>query len=148
MANEPLLLRCHSCKALNRVPPDRLSSHPICGKCKTPLNIPKSPVDATTATFEHEVFDWPEYVLLEFWAKWCGYCRMVEPVVNDLASWRAGRLKVVKVDIDTEPALAKQYMVKGTPSFYLYKNGTQIARREGAPKEKIELVQWVDQFVR
>lgn len=86
MANEPLLLRCHSCKALNRVPPGKLSSHPICGKCKTPLKIPKVPVDATATTFEREVFDWPEYVLLEFLAKWCGYCPMVEPVVNDLAS--------------------------------------------------------------
>jgi thioredoxin 2 len=148
MANDPILLRCPSCNALNRVPPDKLSSHPICGKCKTLLKIPKIPVDATTATFEHEVFDWPEYALLEFWAKWCGYCRMVEPIVNDLASWRAGRLKIVRVDIDAEPALAKQYMVKGTPIFILFKNGTQIARREGAPKEKIELVQWVDQFVR
>jgi len=148
MANEPLLLRCHSCKTLNRVPSDKLSLNPICGKCKTTLKVPKSPVDATAATFGHEVFDWPGYVLLEFSAKWCGYCRIVEPIVHDLASWRAGCLKVVKVDIDAEPVLAKQYTVKGTPTFILFKNGTQIARREGAPKEKIELMQWVDQFVR
>ena len=148
MTNEPLLLRCHSCKALNRVLPDKLSLHPNCGKCKAPLNIPKIPVDATTVTFEHEVFEWPEYALLELWAKWCGYCRMVEPVVNDLASWRAGRLKVVKVDTDAEPVLAKRYMVKATPTFILYKNGSQIARMEGAPKEKMQLMQWVDQFIR
>jgi thioredoxin 2 len=73
---------------------------------------------------------------------------MVEPVVNDLASWRAGRLKVVKVDTDAEPVLAKRYMVKATPTFILYKNGSQIARMEGAPKEKMQLMQWVDQFIR
>ena len=148
MANEPLLLPCPSCKAVNRVPPDKLSLHPVCGKCKAPLKISKSPVDATTTSFEREVLDWPGYALLEFWARWCGYCRMIEPIVNDLASWRAGRLKVVKVDIDAEPALAQRYTVKGTPTFILFKNGTQIARREGAPKEKIELMQWVDQFLR
>lgn len=148
MSNEPIVVRCHSCSALNRVPPDKLSRHPQCGKCKTPLDIPKVPVNATRATFEHEFLAWPEYIMLEFWAAWCGYCHIVEPVVNDLAAWRAGRLKVLKIDIDAEPALAKQYLVKATPTFILFKNGAQIARMEGAPKEKMQLMQWVDQFIR
>lgn len=73
---------------------------------------------------------------------------MVEPVLTDLASWRAGRLKIVKVDIDAEPALAKRFMVKATPTFILFKNGVQRARLDGAPKEKLHLVQWVDQFLK
>ncbi len=148
MANQTVLIRCASCRTLNRVPAEKLSAHPVCGQCKTPLEVPHSPVNATTATLDREINDWPEYTLVEFWAKWCGYCRMVEPVINDLASWRAGRLKAVRVDIDAEPVLAKRFMVKATPTFILYKNGTQIARLDGAPKEKLQLVEWVDQYLK
>jgi thioredoxin 2 len=148
MPNQPVLIRCKTCKTLNRVGSDKLSANPICGQCKAPLEFPRFPLEATTATLDHELFDWPEHVLLEFWARWCGYCRMVEPVINDLANWRAGRLKVVRVDIDAEPALAKRFMVKATPTFILFKNGTQIGRIDGAPKEKIQLVQWIDSFLK
>jgi thioredoxin 2 len=148
MPNGPVIIRCKACRTLNRVPYEKLSGHPVCGHCKTPLDFPRTPVTATAATFEREIFDWPEYVLLEFWAKWCGYCRMVEPVINDLASWRAGRLKVVRVDIDAEPDLARRFTVKATPTFIVFKNGTQIARMDGAPKEKLDLVQWLDQIMK
>jgi thioredoxin 2 len=130
------------------VPGDKLSANPVCGQCKTALDFPRFPINGTTAGFPHEVYDWPEYVLVEFWAKWCGYCRVIEPVVNDLANWRAGRLKVVRVDVDAEPVLGKQFTVKATPTFILFKNGTQVARMDGAPKEKIQLVQWLDQLMR
>jgi thioredoxin 2 len=73
---------------------------------------------------------------------------MVEPVVNDLASWRAGRLKVVRVDVDAEPGLARRFMVKATPTLIVFKNGTQVARMDGAPKEKLDLVQWLDQIMK
>ncbi len=116
----------------------------ICGNCKTPLEFPHAPVNATAATFDKEISDWPGLVLVEFWAKWCGYCRMVEPVVNDLANWRAGQMKVVRVDVDAEPALSSRFTVKATPTFILYRNGRQLARMDGAPKEKIDLVEWVD----
>lgn len=148
MANEPLIVRCGACRTLNRVPADKLSAHPVCGSCKTHLEVPRFPVNATTGSFEHEVFDWPEYALVEFWAKWCGYCRVIEPVVNDLAAWRAGRLKVVRIDIDAEPELGKRYSVKATPTFLIFKNGRQIGRLDGSPKEKIHLVQWVDQYLK
>ncbi len=148
MSSQPVLIRCKACRTLNRVPADKVSANPICGQCKTPLDVPRFPVTATTATLDREIFDWPEYLLLEFWAKWCGYCRMVEPVINDLASWRAGRLKVVRVDIDAEPALGQRFMVKATPTFILFRNGTQIGRLDGAPKEKLQLVQWVDQYLK
>jgi thioredoxin 2 len=69
-------------------------------------------------------------------------------VVNDLASWRAGKLKVIKVDIDAEPALAQRFTIKATPTFILYRSGRQLARMDGAPKEKLELIQWVDRFLK
>ena len=147
MSDPSVIIRCSSCKTLNRVPSVKLGNHPVCGQCREPLAFPRTPVDASATTFEHEVFDWPEFVLLEFWAKWCGFCRMVEPVVNDLASWKAGRLKVVRVDVDAEPSLARRFSVKATPTLVVFRNGTQLARMDGAPKEKIELVQWVEQVL-
>ncbi len=143
----PVILRCPVCRTLNRVPFEKLGAHPACGQCKTPIDFPRAPFSATASTFERELYDWPEYVLLEFWAKWCGFCRAAEPVVNDLAAWRAGRLKVVKVDVDAEQDLARRFTVKATPTFILFKNGTQLARMDGAPKEKLELVQWLDRFM-
>jgi len=148
MPNGPIILRCSACRTLNRVPTEKLSAHAACGQCRAPLEFPRTPVTATAGTLDREIFDWPEYALLEFWAKWCGYCRMVEPVVNDLAAWRAGRLKVIRVDVDTEPVLAGRFAVKATPTFILFRNGTQVARMDGAPKEKLDLVQWLDQFVK
>ncbi len=148
MPNEPVIIRCKACRTLNRVPAEKLAAQPACGQCRAALDFPRAPVTATAATLDRELSDWPEYALLEFWAKWCGFCRMVEPVVNDIASWRAGRLKVIRVDVDAEPDLARRFAVKATPTFVLYRNGTQIARLDGAPKEKLDLVQWIDRFVK
>lgn len=144
MPSDTIHIRCAQCGTLNRVPAEKLSSHPVCGQCRAGLSFPQVPVDATSATFDRELGDWPGAVLVEFWAKWCGYCRMVEPVVKDLANWRAGTLKIIRVDIDAEPGLAKRYKVHATPTFILFRKGGQIARMDGAPKEKIDLVQWVD----
>ncbi|HEX9021427.1 MAG TPA: thioredoxin domain-containing protein, partial [Nitrospirota bacterium] len=92
MPNNPVILRCRACRTLNRVPVDKLAQHPVCGQCKTPLAFPSAPLNATTASYGQQVNDWPEILLAEFWAKWCGYCRRIEPFVNNLAARRAGRL--------------------------------------------------------
>jgi thioredoxin 2 len=147
MADESTLLRCAACRTINRVPLNKLTSRPLCGSCKAGLEFPKAPVPATEAALDHEISDWPGAALVEFWSKGCGYCRMVEPILNDIASWRAGRLKVIKVDIDAEPRLAHRFSVKATPTLVMYRNGQQIARMDGAPKEKLELVQWVDHLL-
>lgn len=147
MPVDAVLLRCPSCRTLNRVPIEKLTTHPVCGQCKAALTFPAQPLNGSTASYDREVNDWPEFTLVEFWARWCGYCRMVEPVVNDLASWKAGRMQVLKVDVDAEPSLAQRFHVKATPTFIMYRNGQQQARIDGAPKEKLDLVRWVDQFL-
>lgn len=147
MSDNIVLIRCESCRALNRVPVDKLPAKPVCGACKRPLAVPTHPIDATAALFDAALADWPETVLVEFWAKWCGYCRIIEPVVTDLAAWNAGRLKVLRVDVDAEPGLAGRFTVKATPTFILFRSGVQLARLDGAPKEKIDLIQWVDKFL-
>ncbi|GAB4487071.1 MAG: thioredoxin TrxC [Thermodesulfovibrionales bacterium] len=139
-----VLLRCQSCRTLNRVPIDKLAQHPICGRCKTRLSFPSAPIQATTATFDAEAGSWQETLLVEFWSETCGYCRAVEPVLRDLAAWRAGKLKILTVDIQREFPLAQRFGVMATPTFILLRNGRQLDRIDGAPREKIDLVHWVD----
>ncbi|MFA5073196.1 MAG: thioredoxin domain-containing protein [Nitrospirota bacterium] len=144
MPNSPVRVRCMSCKTLNRVPADKLNAHPVCGQCKKPLEVPTSPVSATTVTYQQQVEDWPELLLAEFWAKWCGYCRMMEPYLAELAQKRAGRLKVIQIDVDSEPMLASRFVIKATPAFILYRNGIQIGRLDGAPAKSSDLELWMD----
>ncbi len=147
MQTGTVILRCPSCRTLNRVPADRLVSHPVCGSCRSPLRFPSAPVNAAAADFDRELNDWPEAVLVEFWSPTCGYCRMVEPVVRDLAAWRAGRLKVLLVNIENDLPLARRFQAMATPTFILFRNGRQLGRIDGAPREKIDLVRWVDQLL-
>ena len=147
MPSSSVILRCPSCRSLNRVPADKLASHPICGSCKAGLRFPSAPINADTASFDREVNDWPGTLLIEFWSATCGYCQIVEPVVNDIARWKAGALKVLKVDVRSELSLAQRFQAMATPTFVLLRNGQQLARIDGAPREKIDLVRWVEQFL-
>jgi thioredoxin len=101
----------------------------------------------TAASYDQQVNDWPEILVAEFWAKWCGYCRQVEPYINDLAARRAGSLKIIRVDVDAEQPLARRFTIKATPTFILYRNGRQLARMDGAPQQQSELENWIDRTV-
>jgi thioredoxin 2 len=147
MPSTSVLLRCSSCGTLNRVPVDKLASRPICGKCKASLHYPAAPINVTASTFDREMNDWRELLLAEFWSPTCGYCQMVEPVVRDLTRWKAGMLKVLMVNIQQELPLAQRFEAMATPTFILFRNGRQLARIDGAPKEKIDMVRWVEQFL-
>lgn len=147
MSNDPVLIRCGSCGTLNRVPREKLSAHPVCGSCKAPLKFPIEPINVTAESYDRQVRDWPEFLLAEFWARWCGYCRKIEPIVNALAANRSGRLKIIRVDVDAEPVLSSRFTVKATPTFILYRNGMQLARLDGAPAENSELEKWIDRVI-
>lgn len=141
------MIRCAACGSLNRVPAKRLKENPLCGKCGKLLDFPMGAIRATTASFEHETADWPEAVLLYFWSKDCTDCRSVETVIDDIAFLRAGRIKVLKIDQDADPSLAGTFSVQASPVFLLIRNSTPIARLDGAPREKIELLQWIEQHI-
>jgi thioredoxin 2 len=143
MKDKEVFLRCKHCAAINRVPVDKLMNKPKCGKCKFLLEISERPFDVTAANFDQEVLTWPGIVLVEFWASWCGHCRMIAPVIEELARERAGLLKVVKVNVDIEPSLGARFNIQATPTFMLYQNGRKLNEIAGAlPKRELE--EWID----
>ncbi len=142
---DSVILRCRACGAVNRVPAKRLSQNPLCGKCKALLDFPLKPVPVTSATFEQELASWPEALLVMFCSKGSADCREIEPAVQDIAFFRAGRLKVLKLDIDADPGIALLYAVTITPTLIAIRGGQQLGRLEGYPKEQHEVTQWIRQ---
>jgi len=147
MANDSALLRCRTCNALNRVPAKRLSQNPICGKCKALLDFPFQVMNATAASFDQEISSWFETALIVFWDKESALFKSIDPTVAAIAFSRAGKLKVLKVDVDAEPGLAQLFSVQVSPTFIVFRNSKQLGRLDGTPREAAELVPWVERFL-
>ena len=138
--SDPQLIRCPSCGATNRAPLEKIAQglQPVCGRCKTPLPVGNKPVTITDANFAAEVERSPLPVLLDMWAPWCGPCRMVGPVVEELAKEMAGRVRVAKLNVDENPATAARFNVQSIPTLLVLKNGREVERIVGAqPKAAI-----------
>lgn len=146
--SEATLMRCASCGATNRVPLEKLQSGlaPICGRCKTPLAVRPEPVAVTDETFADEVERSPLPVLVDMWAPWCGPCRQVAPVVEDLGEEFSGRLRVVKLNVDENPVTADRFRIRSIPALLMFKEGREIDRMIGA-QPKSAILRRVEQLI-
>jgi thioredoxin 2 len=145
---EPLSIRCPNCGAINRVPQEKLQQglEPICGRCKTPLPVHNKPVLVTDANFPVEVERSPLPILLDMWAPWCGPCRMVAPIVDQLATEMAGRVRVAKLNVDENPQTAERFQIRGIPALLVLRAGREIDRIVGA-QPKSEIVRRLEQAI-
>ena len=132
---ESELVRCAACGASNRVPTAarRAGRRTVCGRCKTPLALDATPlvVTITDANFPSEVESSPLPVLLDMWAAWCGPCRLLAPVVDELAGELAGRVKVGKLNVDENPSIAGRFGVQSIPTLLVLKGGREVDRIVG-----------------
>ncbi|RMG94946.1 MAG: thiol reductase thioredoxin [Deltaproteobacteria bacterium] len=126
------MVRCPSCGAKNRIPVGRLDQPAKCGKCKTPLEPTKVPHELAPGQLDAIVRNSAIPVLVDFWAPWCGPCRMVAPEVKKVAEASNGRFLVVKVNTEQDPQTAARHRIQSIPLFAVFHRGTETARMAGA----------------
>ena len=132
------IIKCPDCGRRNRVPATA-SGIPHCGHCHQPLPWM---ADADDGTFTDVVEKAPLPVLVDFWAPWCGPCRMVSPALEQLATERPGRIKLVKINVDESPRLQQRFAVQAIPTLMVMRGGQVIARQAGAAPAS-ELRSWL-----
>ncbi|MFG2396456.1 thioredoxin [Streptomyces lydicus] len=133
---------CESCGRKNRVPA-AADGRPKCGNCGTPLPWI---VEAGDDDFAEVAEQAAPVVLVDLWATWCGPCRRVSPALEQVARELAGKIKLVKVDVDQAPRLSQRFQVQAVPTLLLLDRGEAIARQAGAAPANV-LRQWVEETV-
>jgi thioredoxin len=136
--NNETIIRCRSCGGKNRVFLDKVQATPRCGRCKAPLTIPQETLSINGNQFGAEVLDETIPTAVDFWAPWCGPCRIVSPILDEIARRFPGKIKVVKVNTDENPDLSLRYGIQGIPTVILFREGKEVDRLVGAaPKESV-----------
>jgi thioredoxin 2 len=122
---------CAFCATLNRVDLSRLDQGPRCGECRRPILLDR-PVQISDESFDRVIADAAVPVIVDFYADWCGPCKIMAPIFDELAAQRQGKVLVAKLDTDRHPALSRRLGIRGIPTLIVFKEGLEVARQVGA----------------
>ncbi len=139
--SKALHIVCPHCSAVNRLPSERLDQSPQCGQCHRPL-FDGHPAELTAASFDKHIERNDIPVLVDFWAPWCGPCRMMAPEFVQAASLLEPRIRLVKLNTEAEQMLGARHGIRSIPTLALFQGGREIARQAGAMGAQ-EIVRWV-----
>jgi thioredoxin 2 len=129
-------VRCGFCTKLNRVDVARAAARPSCGACGKPMLLDR-PLKVSEEDFDRTVLDAAVPVLVDFYADWCGPCRMVAPLVDEIAHANVGRMLVAKVDTDRAQGVAAKYGIRSIPTLIVFKDGAEVERSVGFEPDRV-----------
>jgi thioredoxin 2 len=129
-------LRCPFCDTLNRLEVEKAGQRPKCGECAKPMLLDR-PVKVREEDFDTSVLKASAPVLVDFYADWCGPCKMLAPMMDEIAGKNVGRLVVAKVDTDRAQKVAMEYGIRGVPTVILFKDGQEVERSVGIEPERL-----------
>jgi len=138
-------IACPSCGAVNRVPEEKLTQHPKCGRCKQEL-FTGHPVDLTSQNFTSVVDKTGLPVVVDFWASWCGPCKMMAPVFEQVTNSLEPKARFAKLNTEAAQNIAAQYGIRSIPTLIIFKQGKEVARQAGA-MDKSSLIQFVQSYL-
>jgi len=135
------IIVCPNCQSPNRIPSVRLGDNPRCGKCKQPLFTGR-PISLTDQTFDRHLTRSDLPLVVDFWAEWCGPCKMMAPFFERAAAELEPQVRLAKVNTDENRGLGQRYQISSIPTTAVFKGGREVARQPGAMNLQ-QLLQWI-----